>query len=76
MRHLANKCTCGYIKEDFTFDETTWQCPICGKIHDRDTLIKFNRGLDISYKPKETKQIVLNISKRLSNSLMTNTINV
>lgn len=63
---VANKCTCGHIKEDYNYSELTWQCPKCGKIHFRDDLIKHNLNEFSSYKPQET----ISISKKvLINSL-------
>ena len=49
--HLAKTCTCGYENKELTIHDTTWQCPKCGRIHDRDSLVKFNSGIFSSYKP-------------------------
>lgn len=57
--NLANTCTCGYKKEDYTWSEETWQCPKCGKIHDRDLLVKYNNGELSEYQPRESKVSLL-----------------
>lgn len=49
--HLAKTCVCGYENKELTIHDTTWQCPKCGRIHDRDSLVKFNSGIFSSYKP-------------------------
>ena len=39
----SKKChVCGYINKDVVLGVETWQCPICGTIHDRDTNAAIN----------------------------------
>lgn len=45
LRGFANSCVCGYKNSSFELHETTWQCPKCGRLHDRDSLVKFNSGM-------------------------------
>ena len=69
--HLAKTCTCGYENKELMIYDTTWQCPKCGRIHDRDSLVKFNSGILSSYKPfmakaktlelKDTSTVLLSI---------------
>lgn len=42
LTKLANTCNCGYVNKNLVLSDMTWQCPNCGKIHDRDLLIKSN----------------------------------
>ena len=69
----ANKCTCGFVKEDYELSESTWQCPICGKIHDRDLLIAFNSGETSKYYPKEAKS---RLTKAIFNNLNSSYISI
>ena len=39
----SKKChVCGYVNKDVVLGVKTWKCPICGKVHDRDTNAAIN----------------------------------
>ena len=59
--HLAKTCTCGYENKDLSIHDSTWQCPKCGRIHDKESLAKFNSGILTSYNPTIANVKIFNI---------------
>ena len=43
--HLCKTCICGYTNDALTIYDDTWQCPNCGKLHSKNSLIGFNSEL-------------------------------
>lgn len=54
IQDMHRTCECGYVCED-TEDATYWQCPICGKIHDKRAQLEYLLGLTPSYSPINAK---------------------
>lgn len=60
-------CTCGYIYDERDVNDYLWQCPICGKLHDKSKLKDYNLGLSKNYHPQESKLIVFQDDSQILN---------
>lgn len=57
------ECECGYIREIHGLDGDYWQCPNCGRIHDKLDSAKHKLGLLEDYVSNMTKRIELKVNK-------------
>lgn len=64
--HVATivECECGFSKEIDGFDGDYWQCPNCGRIHDKLDNAKYKLGLLRDYASEMAKRIELTVNKK------------
>lgn len=52
-------CTCGYTYREQDFDSSSWQCPLCGRIHDKTKLKDYNLGLTKDYNAEISEVFII-----------------
>lgn len=66
IHNATYTCTCGYVHYDNDFDNNAWQCPECGRIHNKEELRQYNIGLSTNYHQEEHNVIISNVEELIT----------